>query len=133
MRTHTTDPKSLGPIGRLGRYTATHFRLVLIAWLLIAVGLGFFVPRVETALSGAGWESTGSQSVQARQLIERNFHGLSSYGLMTVISSHTGTVGDPLFRGAIARAQETLRADRAVSTVVPPTPGESISRDGHTQ
>ena len=132
MRTHTTDPRSLGPIGRLGRYTATHFRLVLIAWLLIAVGLGFFVPRVETALSGAGWESTGSQSVQARQLIERNFHGLSSYGLMTVISSHTRTVGDPLFRGAIARAQETLRADRAVSTVVPPTPGVSISRDGHT-
>ena len=87
MRTHTTDPRPLGPIGRLGRYTATHFRLVLVAWLLIAVGLGFFVPRVETALSGAGWESTGSQSVQARQLIDRNFHGLSSYGLMTVISS----------------------------------------------
>jgi hypothetical protein len=50
----------VGPIGRLGHYTATHFRAVLIAWLVIAVVLGFFAPRVETALSGAGWETTGS-------------------------------------------------------------------------
>ena len=27
-----------GPIGRLGRYTATHFRTVAIAWALVAVG-----------------------------------------------------------------------------------------------
>ena len=89
----------VGPIGRLGRYTATHFRVVLAAWLLVAVVLGFFAPRVETALSGAGWETTGSQSVQARQLIDRNFHGLSSYGLMTVISSPTKTRERPVVPG----------------------------------
>ena len=122
----------VGPIGRLGRYTATHFRVVLIAWLLIAVVLGFFAPRVETALSGAGWETTGSQSVQARQLIDRNFHGLSSYGLIGVISSPTKTVNDPSFRAAIASVERTLRADGAVSTVLAPTAGASISRDGHT-
>jgi putative drug exporter of the RND superfamily len=122
----------VGPIGRLGRYTATHFRIVLIAWLLIAIVLGYFAPRVESALSGAGWETTGSQSVQARQLIDRNFHGLSSYGLMTVISSPTKTLSDPSFRAAIARVQRTLRADDAVSTVLAPTAGVSISRDGHT-
>jgi putative drug exporter of the RND superfamily len=132
MTTNPTDPRRIGPIGRLGRYTATHFRVVLIAWLLVALALGFFAPRVETALSGAGWETTGSQSVQARQLIDRNFHGLSSYGLMTVISSPTRTVGDPQFRAAIAGVERTLRADGAVSTVVPPTAGVSISRDGHT-
>src|SRR5664279_1644457 len=93
---------SVGPIGHLGRYTATHFRVVLVGWLVVAIGLGFFAPRVETALSGAGWEATGSQSVQARQLIDRNFHGLSSYGLMTVISSPTKTLSDPSFRAAIA-------------------------------
>ena len=32
----------VGPIGRLGRYTATHFRVVVVAWLVIAVVLGFF-------------------------------------------------------------------------------------------
>ena len=55
---------SHGPVGRLGRYTAANFRVVLIAWALLAVALGFFAPRVETALSGAGWEATGSESVR---------------------------------------------------------------------
>jgi RND superfamily putative drug exporter len=125
-------PKRLGPIGRIGRYTATHFRAVLIGWLLVALGLGFFAPRVETALSGAGWESTGSQSVQARQLIDQNFHGLSSYGLMTVVYSPTKTFGDPAFRSTIAKVEATLRADGAVRGVMPPSAGASISRDGHT-
>jgi putative drug exporter of the RND superfamily len=122
----------VGPIGRLGRYTATHFRAVLGAWLLIAVVLGFFAPRVETALSGAGWETTGSQSVQARQLIDKNFKGLSSYGLMTVLYSPTETVTNPAFQTRIATVERTLRADRAVSTVIAPAAGVSISRDGHT-
>ena len=108
----------VGPIGRLGHYTATHFRIVLTAWLLIAVVLGFFAPRVETALSGAGWEATGSQSVQARQLIDKNFRGLSSYGLMTVLYSPTKTVSDPAFQAAITNVERTLRADGAVSTVI---------------
>ena len=122
----------VGPIGRLGRYTATHFRVVLVGWVLLALVLGFFAPRVETALSGAGWETTGSQSVQARLLINRDFHGLSSYGLMTVLYSPTGTVADPAYQRVIANVERTLRASHAVRGVVPPSPGVSISRDGHT-
>ena len=89
--------------------------------------LGFFAPRVETALSGAGWEASGSQSVQARKLVERDFAGLGSYGLMTVVYSPTETVGSPAFRSAIARVEQTLRANSAVRTVVAPAPGLSIS------
>ncbi len=123
---------NVGPIGRLGRYTATHFPLVMVSWLIVAVGLGFFAPKVETALSGAGWETTGSQSVQARQLIDKNFQGLSSYALMTVVYSPTQTVNTPAFKTAIANVERTLRADSAVRSVVAPTAGVSISRDGHT-
>jgi putative drug exporter of the RND superfamily len=122
----------LGPVGRLGRYTATHFRGVLIAWLLVAVVLGFFAPRVETALSGAGWETSGSSSVQARKLIDTNFHGLSSYALMTVVYSPTQTVSAPAFRATLTNVERTLRADGAVSTVIAPSAGGSISRDRHT-
>ena len=100
---------NVGPIGRLGRYTATHFRVVLVGWLVVAIGLGFLAPKVETALSGAGWETTGSQSVQARQLIDKNFHGLSSYALMTVIYSPARTVNDLAFKQAIAGVESTLR------------------------
>jgi RND superfamily putative drug exporter len=123
---------NVGPMGRLGRFMATHFRGVLAAWVIIAVALGFFAPRVETALSGAGWETTGSQSVQARQLINKDFRGLSSYGLMTVLYSPSHTVGDPQFKAVVANVERTLRADNAVKSVIAPAPGVSISRDGHT-
>ena len=126
---HAVD---VGPIGRLGRYTATHFRVVLVGWLVLALALGFFAPRVETALSGAGWETTGSQSVQARQLIDKDFRGLSSYGLMTVVYSPTQTINDPAFKSTIGKVENALRTDTAVRSVVAPSPGVSISRDGHT-
>ena len=124
--------KRVGPIGRLGHYMATHFRAVLVGWLAVAVVLGFFAPRVENALSGAGWQASGSQSVAAQQLIAKDFHGLSSYALMTVLHSPTMTVNEPGFRAVIAHVERALRSDAAVSTVVAPTAGLSISRDGHT-
>jgi RND superfamily putative drug exporter len=122
----------VGPVGRLGRYTATHFRAVIAAWILIALALGLLAPRVETALSGAGWETTGSPSVQARELIDREFDGLGSYGLMAVVHSPTKTVSDQRFRAVVNDTERTLRADRAVTAVVAPSPGVSIARDGHT-
>jgi RND superfamily putative drug exporter len=126
------DAAGVGPIGRLGRFTGTHFRVVLVGWLVVALALGFFAPKVETALSGAGWETSGSQSVQARQLIDKNFHGLSSYALMTVVHSPTQTINDPAFKSTIGKVESMLRADHAVRSVVAPSPGVSISRDGHT-
>ncbi len=104
---------------------------MLVGWLVVAVGLGFFAPRVETALSGAGWETTGSQSVQARHLIDKNFQGLSSYALMTVIYSPTQTSPAPR-SGRRSRTSSARCARQRGPTVVAPAPGVSISRDGHT-
>jgi RND superfamily putative drug exporter len=123
---------AVGPLGRLGRYTATHFRVVLVGWAVVGIALGFFAPRVERALSGAGWEVTGSQSVEARQAIDRSFGGLSSYGLTAVVHSPTETVADPAFRSTIGAAERLLRGEPAVASVVSPRPGSSISPDGHT-
>jgi putative drug exporter of the RND superfamily len=121
-----------GPIGRLGRFTATHIRAVALSWAIVAVGLGVFAPRVEKALSGAGWEATGSQSVAARKLVDKNFAGMSSSALMVVVHSNDRTSADPAFRHALSGTQAVLRSDHRVARVVPPTPGVSISRDGHT-
>jgi RND superfamily putative drug exporter len=123
---------SYGPIGRLGRWTATHFRLVAIAWAVLAIGLGIFAPRVEHALSGAGWEATGSESVQVRETVDREFGGLSSSALMVVVHSEEKTATDPAFKAVIAEAQDVLSADARVTDVIAPQPGQSISRDGHT-
>jgi RND superfamily putative drug exporter len=125
-------PEAVGPIGRLGRWAADHVRVVSIAWAVIAVALAVFAPKVETALSGAGWQANGSQSVQARALIQRNFNGLSSSAPLVVVQSPTLTTKSPAFRAVIARAEAILHADPRISTVVAPRPGASISRDGRT-
>jgi RND superfamily putative drug exporter len=122
----------LGPLGRLGAWTADHARAVFVAWALVAVAFGVFAPRVEHALSGAGWHAAGSESVRARTLIDQHFDGLGSYALMVVVHSDAKTVADAPFQRTVARVERALRADGAVSTVVAPRAGQSISRDGHT-
>jgi RND superfamily putative drug exporter len=74
----TPGAPSLGPVGRLGLRVADHRRPVLLAWLAIVVVAGVFAPRVEHALSGAGWEATGSESVATRAAIDEKFGGQST-------------------------------------------------------
>jgi len=124
--------REVGLTGRLGRWTATHFGAVLSTWIAVAVGLGFFAPRVEKALSGAGWEATGSESVQARQLIDRSFNGLGSYALTVVVHAPEKTVSDPAFRRVLRGVEAKLRSEPAVASVEPPRAATSISRDRHT-
>jgi RND superfamily putative drug exporter len=128
----TVATAALGPIGRLGRLAATHRRAVFVAWTVLAVGLGFLAPRVETALSGAGWEATGSESVAVRKQVDAAFGGGGAYGLQVAVHSPRLTVDSPAFQRSLLDVERTLAADSAVGRVVPPQPGVSISRDGHT-
>jgi RND superfamily putative drug exporter len=121
-----------GPIGRMGRYAATNTRTVFVAWAVIAVALGFFAPRVETALSGAGWQANGSQSVQVRDLVQREFDGLNSTGLMVVVHSPTQTAASPAFQRTVAQVAAKLQADGRVAAVSLPRAGSTVSPDGHT-
>src|SRR5262245_7255990 len=107
-------------------------RAVSIAWAVVALALAVFAPKVETALSGAGWQANGSESVQARTLIQRNFGALASSAPIVVVHSTTSTTTAPAFRATVAKAEAILRADPRISTVVPPRPGASVSSDGHT-
>lgn len=122
----------LGPLGRLGRWAATHARWMFIVWVVIAVGLGFLAPRVEHALSGAGWEATGSESVDVRELVQREFGGNASSALMVVVNSPTRTLDDPAFADTVKAVTQTLKTDPSVASVTPPSPGMSISQDRRT-
>jgi RND superfamily putative drug exporter len=122
----------LGPVGRLGRFAASQPRRVFVAWVSIAVGLGALAPRVETALSGAGWQANGSESVVARERVNRAFAGGGAYALQVAVHSEELTVADPAFRRSVRRAERLLAADPAVSQVIPPRSGVSISAGEHT-
>jgi RND superfamily putative drug exporter len=121
------------PFARLGAWAATHFRRVLVVWLLVIAAFGFFAVHVESALAGAGWQASGSQSVAARAVIEKDFAGLGATGLQVVIVDHHGPIAsNPQAQAVVARATRVLRSDPRVSNVVPPQAGVSISRDGRT-
>jgi RND superfamily putative drug exporter len=123
---------ALGPIGRLGRFAATHRRGVFLSWAIVAIGLGLLAPRVETALSGAGWQANGSESVAVREQMDRSFAGAGAYTLQVAIHSKRLIATDPAFHRTLQRVEAILAADPAVRGVAPPRPGASISRDGHT-
>jgi len=122
----------LGPIGRLGRFAALRRGWVFVAWAVVAVGLGILAPRVETALSGAGWQANGSESVRVREQLDRAFAGSGSYSLQVAVHSDRFTASSAPFRATLRRSERILAADPAVGTVTAPRPGLSISRDGHT-
>ncbi len=111
---------------------ADNFKLVVGAWLVVALVLGFFAPRVEHALSGAGWEATGSESVEVRQAIDEQFGGMSSSALMVVMSSEDETWQGSEFSSAIDSVDQTLSSSEDVSGVVVPGKGGWISEDGKT-
>ena len=113
---------AVGPIGRLGRWTAGHVRLVVVAWALVAVGLGALAPFAEHALSGAGWEASGSESVAARKAVDASFGGQGGYALMVVVH------GDGDLGPLVADATRVLEADARVASVAPP----QVSEDGRT-
>ena len=122
-----------GPFVRLGAWAATHLRRVLIAWVLVVLVFGIFAVHVENALAGAGWQASNSQSVAARAIIEKDFSGLGATALQVVVVDHHGAIAsDPHAQAVVVKATNVLRSDPRVSTVVPPQPGVSVSRDGRT-
>ena len=121
-----------GPIGRLGRWAATHGRLVFGTWAIVAIGLGALAPPVEHALSGAGWQANGSESVQVRDLVQREFAGLNSTGLMVVVHSPDQTLASLPFVNTVNDVAGKLRSDERVASVVLPQEGTTVSADGHT-
>jgi RND superfamily putative drug exporter len=124
--------RQFGPLGRVGVWTASHSRTVFVVWLLVVVGLGAFAPKVEHALAGAGWEASGSESVVARDVVQREFAGMSSAALQVVVHSTSlpVTMGDG--ERAVEEAVRLLKADPRVSQVTGPQAGVSISPDGRT-
>ena len=127
-----SPPGPAGPLGRLGAWTAGHFRHVLIGWLVVVGVLGAFAPQVTSVLSGAGWQSNGSESVKVRELAEKHFGGTGSSAVQVVVSSREGQISDLSVQRVITEVTRELKSDDRIGEVVAPQVGASISRDGRT-
>jgi RND superfamily putative drug exporter len=113
---------------RIGRAANRYRWLVVATWLLVAAGFGVFAPSLDHALSGAGWQVTGSDSLAARDQIDARFGGMSSQSAVVVVRSDTVSTSDPAFRAVINNAQAIL----ATSTAFHTPAVEQVSPDGHT-
>ena len=134
VETPATTTERSGRMARLGAWSATHLRAVLLLWLFVLIVFGAFAPQVEHALAGAGWQDSTSQSVKARAIIQRDFAGLGATALQVVVVDHHGAdrhrPGRP--GSVVAKVSALLHADPRVSTVVAPQPGVSLSANGRT-
>jgi len=115
-------------LASLGRAAHRHRFAVLAAWVVIAAALGFFAPRLEQALSGAMWQVNGSDSLAARQVIEKQFGGFSSQSAVAVFHSDTLTATDPQFQAKVDAAARIFAGEPALSPAAP----AQVSQDGRT-
>jgi RND superfamily putative drug exporter len=122
------EPIDHTPLARLGRWAHARRRYVIVAWALIAIGLGVFAPKLEHALSGAMWEVEGSDSLAAREVIDQQFGGLSSQSAAVVVHSESLPIDAPEFQVAVDSAVAVLAAEPAFGPAMPAQPG----MDGHT-
>ncbi|MER5636092.1 MMPL family transporter [Kitasatospora sp. NPDC002227] len=134
MTTLISRPASVatpGLLGRLGDWSVRHLRLVLVGWLVVVAGLGAFAPQVTSALSGAGWQANGSDSVKVRTLAEQHFGGNASSAIQIVVTADR-PVTDPAVQEVIGKAERLAAGDPRVAQVIGPQPGATLSRDGRT-
>jgi RND superfamily putative drug exporter len=106
---------------------------VVVAWVAVLSLFGAFAPQVEHALAGAGWQDSTSQSVKARQIVQKEFRGLGATDLQVVVVDQRAPLAtDRAAKAVVARAVSLLRADPRISVVVPPQGGVSLSANGRT-
>ena len=120
-----------GLLGRLGAWSVTHRRRVVLTWLLVVIVLGVFAPNVEKALSGAGWQADGSQSVAVRNLAQRDFGGQASSAIEVVVASRS-PLSSLRAAATILSVEKMLKANHDIKEVVAPVPGISISANDRT-
>jgi len=121
-----------GPLGRLGVGVTRHRRSTSAIWILLIVGLGLFAPKVETQLSGAGWQANASDSVAARELAQKHFGGNASSAIQVVVRSSGPDVTTGAGKDVLARATAILAKDPRIGQIVQPTAGATLSKDGRT-
>src|SRR4249919_671647 len=109
-----------GPLGRLGAAVTRHARATTVVWLLVIVGLGVFAPKVESELSGAGWQANGSESVTARDLAQQHFGGNASTAIQVVVHSSDGPVTEGAGRQVLNQATDLLARDARIAEIIQP-------------
>ena len=105
-----------GMFTRIGNFTVRRNRLILAAtvlFLVIATALG---SGVFGSLKSGGFDDPGSQSSQARQVLEHEF-GAADANVVMLVTARSGTIDDAANRAAGLAVQGELTNQKGVSQV----------------
>ncbi|MGL4305533.1 MAG: MMPL family transporter [Mycobacteriaceae bacterium] len=111
---------------------ATRVKIVAGTWVIALIVLGIFAPSVFGSLAGAGWQANGSESVRVRELAQEHFGGNASSALQVVVHSENKRIDSPEVQDIFRKITQELGSDPRVADIILPTPGVSVSQDGHT-
>lgn len=116
-REATARPRGVGFTGVLAWAMARHRRLVLALWVaLMAAGFPFAL-QLEGRLTSAGWDVAGSESLAARQLLEREFAFAYPQNLIVVFHHPALRAEDAAYRAQVDAAVAALRGQPHVGDV----------------
>ena len=99
--------------GRIGRFAATHARVVLVVTVLLMLGAGVLGVTAFGKLDPrGGFDDPASESSRAQALLDSEFGG--EHDVVFLMSANAGTVDDPAIRSAATTLDERLAADASL-------------------
>ncbi|MDW5592823.1 MMPL family transporter [Conexibacter stalactiti] len=119
---------------RLGAFCARRHRIVLVAWLLLAVGLGTLAGRLGTQTNDNA-TLPGTDSQRAADVLEREFPAGAENGTNPIVLRATGDakLTDARERAVVQRIAAAYARDPAVKAVISPfepAGAAQLGRDG---
>ena len=125
-----TNDSHPGRLARLARWSAAHRRLVVVAWVLLAVG-GLVVDRAMEPDFRNDLSVPGADSEEAFDLLHERFPERAGDSMQVVLQAPTG-LEDPAVRDAVDTSTAAMASLPDVADVRSPYgPGpEAISADG---
>ena len=101
--------------GRIGRFTASHARAILVVTVLVMIGAGALGFTAFGKLKTEGFADPNAESSQAQDLINGHFGGRTN--LVFLVGADSGTVDDAAVKQAGTELSTRLAADTRLTEV----------------
>ncbi|NJD29246.1 MAG: MMPL family transporter [Chloroflexi bacterium] len=132
VRSNVSVSPSASRFERLGRWSARHRRMVIVAWAIVVLAAVPLALQTPGALRSGGFIRDDLESARAKALLEQEI-GVPQAALAVVFHSETARAGEPAFAAAVAAAMAGVRAAPYVTGVLSHVLSRrQISADGRT-